>query len=80
MKGIVYLVLTIAAGAAIWIGILYWKLNAVAKDLDHERKLRREWQRAAEDLQAKLKAKGMSDGDLLDRVRGIFGSEPGRPD
>jgi len=72
VKGLVYLTLTIGGVAAIAIGILWWKLSEASKQLALERKAKAELQRKLEHLQAKLKAEGMTDDELLDDVADVL--------
>ncbi len=74
IKGLVYLALSIGGVAAIVIGIMWWKLAATAEQLAIANKERAELRRKLEHHEAKAKAEGMSDEDLLGDVSGVLGS------
>lgn len=63
-KGLVILILTIGGGAAIWIGILYWRLSVWKKEVVEIRTERDTLRRKLEDREAVETAAGRSDNEL----------------
>lgn len=68
IKGLVILILTIGGGAAIWIGILHWRLSVWKTRIVEVRIERDRLKRDLEDREARETAAGRTDNELASDV------------